>query len=322
MVVRKNAAPVFGAPPDEVPRHNAPDEAIPPSHGCIPYERQLAENPRWALSEGSRHFEENSAVFQALEKISRRLDELGVEYAVVGGMALFQHGYRRFTEDVDILVTPKDLRTIHQRLEGRGYRPPHPHSKHLRDTELGVRIEFLTSGEYPGDGKPKPVQFPDPEGATVERDGIKFLSLEKLIELKLASGMTGVGRLRDHSDVLELIKLIGLPRDYSRHLDPYVREKYEELWAQAVRRYVTLWRNERLTAGATSIQEMASRLRDAAELLEAMQRDGVELQSLDSVRDDCVFLTTTDPEVARKYDMVEETEFWDEAAEASEADQD
>ena len=62
-------------------------------------------------------------------------------------------GLRRFTEDVDILVTKGDLKKIHEALDGLGYLPPHKHSKHLRDTELGVRIEFLTTGEYPGDGQ-------------------------------------------------------------------------------------------------------------------------------------------------------------------------
>src|SRR4051794_3331827 len=73
------------------------------------YERHLDRDLRWALSEGSRHFEERSAVFGALYKIARRLNDLGIPYAVVGGMALFRHGLRRFTEDVDILVTRDDL---------------------------------------------------------------------------------------------------------------------------------------------------------------------------------------------------------------------
>ena len=114
------------------------------------------------MSEGSRHFEEKSAVFDALRKITNRLDGIGVPYAVVGGLALFHHGLRRFTEAVDILVTKDDLKGIHNELEGRGYLPPYAKSKHLRDTEFGVRIEFLTTGEYPGDGKEKPIPFPDP----------------------------------------------------------------------------------------------------------------------------------------------------------------
>src|SRR5215813_14037664 len=100
------------------------------------------------------HFERESTVHKSLERIVRRLEELGIPYAVMGAMALFFHGYERFTTDVDILVTPEGLREVHHRLEGLGYLPPFKGSKHLRDTESGVRIEFLTTGDYPGDGKP------------------------------------------------------------------------------------------------------------------------------------------------------------------------
>ena len=61
--------------------------------GLLTYEQRLARDPRWALSEGSRHFEEKSAVFDALRKIASRLNGMGVPYAVVGGLALFQHGF-------------------------------------------------------------------------------------------------------------------------------------------------------------------------------------------------------------------------------------
>jgi hypothetical protein len=193
------------------------------------YEDRLSNNARWALSEGSRHFEGNSDVFTAFHKITRRLAELGIPYAIVGGMSLFQHGLRRFTEDVDILVTKDDLRRIHEKLQGLGYLPVHPHSKHLRDTELGVRIEFLTTGEFPGDGRPKPVAFPDPRSVSFESDGVSHITLPTLIELKLASGMTNPARLRDLADVLELIKLRNLPADYAEQLNPFVRDKYREL---------------------------------------------------------------------------------------------
>ena len=197
------------------------------------YENLLNRDPRWALSEGSRHFEEDSAVFKALHNIAHRLKSLGIPYAVVGGMALFRHGLRRFTEDVDLLVTKDDLKVIHAKLEGLGYVAPFAHSKHLRDTELGVKIEFLTTGDYPGDGKKKPVSFPDPRDVSFEADGINYVHLEKLVELKLASGMTNPGRLKDLSDVLELIKAIDLPIDFANRLDPFVRDKFKELWEAA-----------------------------------------------------------------------------------------
>jgi hypothetical protein len=194
------------------------------------YEQRLDNEPLWALQEGSMHFERESAVQKALLRITRRLDELGIPYAVAGGMALFFHGYRRFTEDVDLLVTPEGLQRIHESLEGRGYVPPFEGSRNLRDTEAGVRIKFLVSGQFPGDGKPKPVAFPLPDDVGVEIGGIRFLQLPRLIELKLASGMTNPRRLRDLVDVQELIDTLQLPEDLDQQLDPFVREKYRELW--------------------------------------------------------------------------------------------
>lgn len=171
-----------------------------------------------------------SAVFDALRRITARLKSLQVPYAVVGDMALFQHGLRRFTEHVDILVTREDLKRIHDSLEGLGYLPTHRNSKHLRDTELGVRIEFLTTGDYPGDAKAKPVHFPDSQTVSFEADEIRYVALPTLIELKLASGMTNPGRLKDLADVQELAKLLRLPRNFSEQLNPYVRAKFTELW--------------------------------------------------------------------------------------------
>jgi hypothetical protein len=195
----------------------------------VVYEQMLNRNLDWALHEGSMHFEKESAVHKALRKITARLDELGIPYALVGGMAMFFHGYRRFTEDVDILVTPQGLVEIHRQLEELGYVPPFSGSKQLRDAELGVRIEFLVQGAYPGDGKPKPISFPDPEVCNEVIDGIRCVPLPKLVELKLASG-TAAGRLKDLADVQELIRILHLPAEFAERIDPSVREQYRDLW--------------------------------------------------------------------------------------------
>jgi len=196
----------------------------------IAYEQLLDRDRRWAFREGSMHFEKESAVHKTLERIAQRLDELCIPYAVVGGMALFFHGLRRFTEDVDLLVTREGLQELHRRLEGLGYLPPFAGSKHLRDTESGVRIEFLVAGDYPGDGLPKPIAFPDPAAVSVDIEGIHFLALPTLIELKLASGMTNPGRLKDLGDVQGLIANLGLSENLASELHPFVRDKYVELW--------------------------------------------------------------------------------------------
>jgi hypothetical protein len=195
------------------------------------YEQRLDHDFDLALLEGSRHFERKSAVHQTLAKIAQRLDALGVPYAVAGSMALFAHGFRRFTEDLNILVTREGLEEIHRKLEGLGYVPPFTGSKNLRDAESGVRIEFLVAGDYPGDGKPKPIAFPDPSHASVEMEGIHYLRLSSLIELKLASGMTNPLRLQDIVDVQRLIELLHLPGELSAQLHSFVRDKYMELWS-------------------------------------------------------------------------------------------
>jgi hypothetical protein len=196
----------------------------------VSYEDRLDRDVRWALQEGSMHFEKESAVHKALRKITRRLGELGIPYAVVGGMAFFLHGYRRFTDDVDLLVTGAGLQEAHRQLEGLGYVPPFSGSKHLRDVEYGVRVEFLVTGGFPGDGKPKPVAFPDPAQTSVTIDGMQCITLPKLIELKLASGMTNPGRLDDLGDVQRAIRILNLPLDLADQLNPFVQGKYRELW--------------------------------------------------------------------------------------------
>ena len=143
-----------------------------------------------------------------------------------------------------------------------------------------------------------------------EADGINFINLPKLVELKLASGMTNSGRLKDLSDVLELIKVLEIPVDFAEQLDPFVRGKFQELWKEARKRYVKTWRNKWLRSKANSIDDMIVMLRAAADDLDQMQKDGVFLDDNGSVDDDHALLVTYDPNVAKKYGLIDESEFW------------
>lgn len=46
------------------------------------------------------------ATWEDVKVIARYLDEASAEYALVGGYALSAHGFNRFTEDIDVLVSP------------------------------------------------------------------------------------------------------------------------------------------------------------------------------------------------------------------------
>ena len=180
--------------------------------------------------EGLRYFVGSGSVNRTLERLASDLKSHNIDYVVIGAVALLAHGYPRFTEDIDLVMTHEGLEKFHRELIGLGYAPAFPQAKkRLRATEEGLSIDVMLAGEYPGDGKQKPVTMPDPKTAAVEIDGVRFVTLEKLIELKLASGMTAPDRLKDLADVQELIKVRQLQTEFAERLDPYVRNKFLEL---------------------------------------------------------------------------------------------
>jgi hypothetical protein len=193
------------------------------------YDQWLQRDDVDTVAAMCRFFMKDDPVHQTLRKIADKLDELHIPYAVVGGMALGAHHFVRATVDVDILVTAEGLKRIHDELGGRGYVAPFSGSRNLRDVETGVRIEFVVQGQFPGDGKPKPVAFPDPDTSAELINNVRYLKLPALIDIKLASGMTNSGRLRDLADVQELIRVLKLPAEFAQHLNPFVRAKFEEL---------------------------------------------------------------------------------------------
>ena len=193
----------------------------------------ILSSPILSYQEGMSFFKGEGLMNKSLQQLAADLNRKNIKYAVIGGIALNQHGYQRFTQDIDILLTKEGLQSFEDNLVGLGYVPAFLGAKKkFRTTEENVPVEIITTGEFPGDGKEKPVVFPDPssDGVAIEISGINTLTLNKLIELKLASGMTGAGRRKDLADVQELIKIKGLKRELGDELMQYVRAMYFELW--------------------------------------------------------------------------------------------
>lgn len=250
-----------------------------------------------------------SEVNKTLRRISKRLNELSIPYGVAGGMALIAHGFRRFTEDIDILVTQDGLDQIHAHLDGLGWIRPYSISKNLRDTENGVRVEFLVAGGFPGDGLPKPVSFPAPSPSVVEdHEGIAYVNLPTFVALKLASGMTNSQRGKDLTDVEELIRAIPLARDFSDQLDPYVREKYQQLWQRqqvSTSRFYVAWDCPALQVTPQSLADLLAV--DTSEQLQSMAAEGIEVAAeLSSIGQAILF--THDRSIAAKYGMRDQFE--------------
>jgi hypothetical protein len=195
---------------------------------------KTVEDRFWlGVQAAQRFFMGEAEVHLALQKLVRTLDAQGIPYAIIGAMALNEFGYRRVTVDVDVLLTPESLAAFKANNLGRGYVEKFPGSRGLRDPEHGVDIDIILAGSFPGDGKPKPVVFPDPATAAERGARVALLPLPRLIELKLASGMTAPHRLKDLADVVELVRAVHLAEGLAAELNPYVREKYLELWRAA-----------------------------------------------------------------------------------------
>jgi hypothetical protein len=69
-----------------------------------------------------------------------------------------------------------------------------------------------------------------PAIAAIRGERFSLLPMPLFIELKLASGMVAPHRGKDLVDVQELIRSAHLSREVSLALDPWVRERFLELW--------------------------------------------------------------------------------------------
>jgi hypothetical protein len=128
-------------------------------------------------AEATRYFMGEADVQRALERLVALLEEDGISYAIVGALALNAYGYRRVTVDIDVLLTRAGLAAFKARHLGRGYVERVPDGRRLRDVEHNVAIDVLLAGSYPGDGRSKPVSFPDPASAAVRGARVALLPL-------------------------------------------------------------------------------------------------------------------------------------------------
>lgn len=65
---------------------------------------------------------------RSVQTVVRALDEAGVRFLVVGGVAVNAHGYRRFTADLDLVIAldPANVQAAFGALATVGYRPRIP----------------------------------------------------------------------------------------------------------------------------------------------------------------------------------------------------
>jgi hypothetical protein len=174
--------------------------------------------------------ETSLALIATATDLADKLNKHKIAYTFVGGFAINLHGFKRQTVDIDVVVTHQGLEDVAQKLKYSGIVPRFTGTKRsYRDPRTHVGVDFLVAGEFPGDGQPKAVAFPDPcdDGASECVGGVRVIGLPKLIDLKLASYLSArEQRMKDWADVYGLVKHLTLDSDFAVKVDPSVRSEF------------------------------------------------------------------------------------------------
>jgi hypothetical protein len=175
---------------------------------------------------------ENESLWNAAARVNDALAAQKVAYAVVGGVAVCLHGYRRNTVDLDVLIRPEDAGAFRSTMTSIGFAWDAQAKEHRAAS--GVAVQVVLAGEPEGPGQE--ATFPSPTDAkcvtTIE--GLPVLSLAQLIQAKLACGLGHIRRThKDFADVVELIAIHRLDGAFARRLHKSVRKEFRELVRRA-----------------------------------------------------------------------------------------
>ena len=178
---------------------------------------------------------------RTINMLAEDLSRLGIDYAIIGGNALKVHGFYRFTTNVDVLVAKGGKALFADNLVGRGYTPQFRNARgKFMNTIFNTPVDLIEAGDYPGDGKPKTVAFPNPVEISFDvvnshGNKVKYMELLSLVQLKLAAYQSLPDRrMKDKFDVIELIKAAKLHEELANKLDCSVRKTFLQCYQQAL----------------------------------------------------------------------------------------
>jgi hypothetical protein len=171
---------------------------------------------------------ENESLWDVAQRVHGLLARERIDHAIVGGIAVCPHGYRRNTVDLDLLIRPQDSAPLRSVLDRAGFQSSAA-DKEFRSPS-GVSVQIALEGESEGPGQDATFPSPsDPKHVTTI-EGLPVLSLPQLIQSKLACGLGNLRRThRDFADVVELIAVHHLDGSFARLLHKSVRKEFREL---------------------------------------------------------------------------------------------
>lgn len=170
----------------------------------------------------------NETLWETAVRCHELLTKASIPYSICRGVAVCLHGYQRNTVDLDLVARRGDADAIRALLTDAGFMWDEQ-SCEFRTGE-GIAVQFVIAGEKAGKDGETRVAEPEGEANVEEREGLIVVRLSRLIEMKLACGMSNLRRThKDFADVVELIAIRKLDGSFARHLHPSVRDAYRQL---------------------------------------------------------------------------------------------
>jgi hypothetical protein len=160
------------------------------------------------------------------QKTAQTLKAHGIKCALVGGYAVHLYGYPRSTNDTDFVVSNKEA--AKDVLLMNGFKAIPGSSMSVKDAHNGVIVDLLQQGAK---DSAKALPYPDPINSTEIRS-IPVIDIIYLLVMKLSSYLSsGIRRLKDKTDVVELMQKHDLPRDYLDGSNaPLEIVEYQSIW--------------------------------------------------------------------------------------------
>lgn len=159
----------------------------------------------------------NESLWDVAARCHELLSSAGIAYSVCGGVAVCLHGYQRNTTDLDLVIRSEDSDAVRRVLTGAGFKWDPEHAEF--QTADGIVVQFLIAGQKAGKGTEVSVSEPIGDLNIEQIEGLSVVRLSRLIEMKIACGMSNLRRThKDFADVVELIIIRNLDGSFARFL--------------------------------------------------------------------------------------------------------
>ncbi len=142
-----------------------------------------------------------------LEQIEQAAAGRGLEFLVIGGLAVIEHGYPRLTFDVDLLVRREARATWRELLTARGYavveeKDNFEQYAKAETSAWPVDLMFVNASTFDG-------LWAAAQSVRIQGAAVRMVCLEHLIALKLHVLKQGELHrfLKDFQDVVELVRI-------------------------------------------------------------------------------------------------------------------